>query len=95
MTTIRAVAGNAAMRNPLLDQLLGDGHARPGAHGIGVASDAEGRLPDADGRPQDDLYAIGSLRIGEAWESIAVPELRVQAEVIARALAQTRIPALP
>ncbi|HRF84387.1 MAG TPA: pyridine nucleotide-disulfide oxidoreductase, partial [Pseudoxanthomonas sp.] len=47
--------------------------------------DAEGRLLDAAGHPQDDLRAIGSLRIGEAWESIAVPELRVQAEAIARA----------
>ncbi|KAF1690287.1 FAD/NAD(P)-binding protein [Pseudoxanthomonas koreensis] len=75
-----------AMRNPLLEQLLGDGHARPGAHGIGLGTDAEGRLLDAGGGAQDDLRAIGSLRIGEAWESIAVPELRVQAEALARAL---------
>jgi uncharacterized NAD(P)/FAD-binding protein YdhS len=72
-----------AMLNPLLEQLLGDGHARAGAHGIGLASDAEGRLLDARGHAQDDLRVIGSLRIGEAWESIAVPELRVQAEAIA------------
>jgi uncharacterized NAD(P)/FAD-binding protein YdhS len=72
-----------AMRNPLLEQLLGDGHARPGAHGIGLASDAQGRLLDAQGHAQDDLRVAGSLRIGEAWESIAVPELRVQAQVIA------------
>ncbi|HET6396675.1 MAG TPA: pyridine nucleotide-disulfide oxidoreductase, partial [Pseudoxanthomonas sp.] len=74
-----------AMRNPLLEQLLGEGHALPGAHGIGLATDADGRLLDAGGRPQDDLRAIGSLRIGQAWESIAVPELRVQAEALARA----------
>ena len=72
-----------AMRNPLLEQLLGDGYARAGAHGIGLDCDAGGRLRDAAGVPQDDLRVIGSLRIGEAWESIAVPELRVQAaEVI-------------
>jgi uncharacterized NAD(P)/FAD-binding protein YdhS len=71
------------MRNPLLEQLLGDGHARPGAHGLGLASDAQGRLLDAQGHAQDDLRVAGSLRIGEAWESIAVPELRVQAQVIA------------
>lgn len=74
-----------AMHNPLLEQLLGDGHARAGAHGIGLDSDADGRLLDAGGSPQDDLRMIGSLRIGEAWESIAVPELRVQAAEIARA----------
>lgn len=81
-----------AMRNPLLEQLLGDGHARAGAHGIGLATDADGRLLDADGEAQDDLRAIGSLRIGEAWESIAVPELRVQADTIARALSATGVP---
>jgi uncharacterized NAD(P)/FAD-binding protein YdhS len=76
-----------AMRNPLLEQLLGDGHARPGAHGIGLDADPEGRLFDAGGQAQEDLRAIGSLRIGEAWESIAVPELRVQAEAVANAYA--------
>jgi len=74
-----------AMRSPFPAQLLDTGHARLGAHGLGLATDAEGRLLDAAGHPQDDLRAIGSLRIGEAWESIAVPELRVQAEAIARA----------
>ena len=73
-----------AMRNPLLDQLLGDGHACAGAHGIGLATDQEGRMLDAAGDAQDDLRVIGSLRVGEAWESIAIPELRVQAEAIAR-----------
>ncbi|GAB3510692.1 FAD/NAD(P)-binding protein [Pseudoxanthomonas daejeonensis] len=72
-----------AMRSALLVQLLGDGLAGPGAHGIGVATDASGRLVDASGHAQDALRVIGSLRIGEAWESIAVPELRVQAEAIA------------
>jgi len=76
-----------AMGNPLLEQLLGEGHAVPGAHGIGLATDAEGRLLDADGRPQDDLRAIGSLRIGQAWESLAIPDLRLQARALAQAWA--------
>ena len=76
-----------AMGNPLLEQLLGEGHAVPGAHGIGLATDAEGRLLDADGRPQDDLRAIGSLRIGQAWESLAIPDLRLQAQALAQAWA--------
>ena len=79
-----------AMRNPLLEQLLGDGLACPGAHGIGLATDAAGRLIDAAGRSQDDLRVLGSLRIGEAWESLAVPELRGQAEAVAMALADIR-----
>ena len=73
-----------AMRSPLLVQLLGDGLAGAGAHGIGLGTDAAGCLLDAGGNAQHGLRVIGSLRIGEAWESIAIPELRVQAEAIAR-----------
>ncbi len=76
----------AAMRNPLLSELIGEGHAQPGPHGIGIASDDDARLLDAHGRPQDDLRVIGSLRIGDLWETIAIPELRGQAEQIARQL---------
>ena len=69
------------MGNPLLDDLLGKGLAVPGPHAIGLASaaDDEGALIDADGRPQPTLRVLGSLRIGTAWESLAIPELRVQA----------------
>lgn len=74
------------MRSALLDGLLGRGHARPGPHGIGVDTAPDGRVLDADGRAQPRLYALGSLRIGSLWESIAIPELRGQAEAAARAL---------
>ena len=75
-----------AMRNPLLDGLLGRGLARTGPHGIGIDTDAQGRVIDAEGQASPRLFALGSLRIGTLWESIAVPELRVQAETVARAL---------
>jgi uncharacterized NAD(P)/FAD-binding protein YdhS len=73
------------MGNPLLDDLLGKGLAVPGPHAIGLASaaDDEGALIDADGRPQPTLRVLGSLRIGTAWESLAIPELRVQAAAAA------------
>lgn len=74
------------MRNPLLSDLLGRGHAQPGTHGIGLKTAHDGSLVDADGNPQPGLIAIGSLRIGCLWESIAVPELRGQAEAAARQL---------
>jgi len=77
-----------AMRNPLLQQLLGEGHAVPGPHGIGIDADGEGRVIAADGHAEPGLRVIGSLRIGREWESLAVPELRGQAEVIAAALCQ-------
>ena len=74
------------MRNPVLADLLGQGLARPGPHGIGIDTTPEGQLVDADGEVQPGFIVIGSLRIGRLWESIAVPELRGQAEQAARQL---------
>ncbi|MCW0466555.1 FAD/NAD(P)-binding protein [Xanthomonas sacchari] len=74
------------MRNPLLHQLLGCGHAQPGPHGIGVGSAADGALLDADGHATPRIRVLGSLRIGSLWESLAIPELRVQAQQTAQAL---------
>ena len=79
-----------AMRNPLLTELTGRGLARPGRHGIGLDTADGGRVVDADGVAQDDLFALGSLRIGSLWESLAIPELRGQAKEIAKALLGAR-----
>ncbi len=68
-----------AMRNPLLQQLLGSGIARPGPHGIGLDSADDGSLLDADGVAEPRIQVVGSLRIGRLWESLAIPELRGQA----------------
>ncbi|HEY0334892.1 MAG TPA: FAD/NAD(P)-binding protein [Stenotrophomonas sp.] len=75
-----------AMRNPLLQQLLGEGHAVPGPHGIGIDVDPQGRVVAADGQTDRQLWVIGSLRIGREWESLAIPELRVQADTLGREL---------
>ncbi|MBB4129874.1 FAD/NAD(P)-binding protein [Xanthomonas sp. 3075] len=77
-----------AMRNPLLQQLLGQGIAMAGPHGIGVDTAADASLIGADGHANPRLRVIGSLRIGALWESLAVPELREQAAAIARDLLQ-------
>jgi uncharacterized NAD(P)/FAD-binding protein YdhS len=75
-----------AMRNPLLTELAGRGLAQPGPHGIGLATCTRGRVLDAEGRSQPAIFALGSLRIGSLWESLAIPELRRQAEEIAMAV---------
>jgi uncharacterized NAD(P)/FAD-binding protein YdhS len=74
------------MRNPLLSDVLGKGLARPGPHGIGIDTTRRGDLVDANGEVVPGVVAVGSLRIGRLWESIAVPELRGQAESAARLL---------
>lgn len=79
------------MRNPLLSALLGRGLARSGPHGVGLDTDADGALLDPHGHADPRVLVLGSLRIGSLWESIAVPELRVQAEQAAgRLLALSR-----
>jgi len=72
--------------NPLVVDLIQSGLARPDPHGLGIDCDRHGRLRDADGCTQSDLFAIGPPRRGSDLETTAVPELRVQADQIARAL---------
>ena len=73
-------------RSPLTLTLLKAGVCRPDELGIGLACDADGALVDGAGRVSDRLFTLGPLRKGELWESTAVPELRVQAERLARRL---------
>ena len=80
------------MRNPLLADLLGKGHARPGPHGIGIDTTQDGSVVNAEGELLPGLVVVGSLRIGRLWESIAVPELRGQAEDAARRLLSASFP---
>ena len=65
--------------SPLLASLLANGLAVPGPHGLGILTDGLGRALDAQGAPLAGLQVLGSSRIGTLWETIAMPELRVQA----------------
>lgn len=70
------------MRSPLLDALQQRGLVAPGPHGLGIDCDAHGVVMSASGEAQPDFRVMGALRIGRVWESIAIPELRVQAQRI-------------
>ncbi|WP_187471160.1 FAD/NAD(P)-binding protein [Luteimonas viscosa] len=72
--------------DPLLQALRARGGILPGPQGIGLASSDRGHVIDSRGRPDPHLFVIGALRIGELWESIAIPELREQARQIADAI---------
>ena len=78
-----------AMDDALLRQLLDTGQAAVGPHGLGLAVESDNggaaRLLDRSGQPQPDLLLVGSLRMGAEWETIAIPELRVQAAASAAA----------
>lgn len=83
---------------PLLRQLVDDAIALPDPLGLGLCSDAQGRLrapspgdgrPDHAGSVHDRLWVVGPLRRGDQWECTAVPEIRVEARALAHALVNT------
>jgi uncharacterized NAD(P)/FAD-binding protein YdhS/tetratricopeptide (TPR) repeat protein len=71
--------------DPLLAGLARTGLVRPGPAGLGIDTADDGRvlgvLP-----PAMPLYALGTLRRGNLWETTAMPEIREQAYDVARAV---------
>lgn len=70
-------------KNPLLRQLAQDGLLKAHASGFGIAASGYQCMGNST-----QLYALGSLLIGERLETSAVPELRVEAAELAALLAQ-------
>jgi len=76
------------LNHPLIVSLRERGLIQPDALGLGLLTDAQGALLDRDGRPLDWLHTLGPARKGQLWETTAVPEIRVQAQALARRLLQ-------
>ena len=73
---------------PLIQALLRSAVVRPGEQGLGLDTDATGRLKAGDGRPWPNLFTLGVSRIGQLWETTAAHEIRQQAAELAGALVQ-------
>ena len=76
------------MKSSLVEALERRCIVAAGLHGIGIATDQLGAVVSTDGEVSDNLHTLGALRVGQLWESIAVPELRDQARRIADAIRQ-------
>jgi uncharacterized NAD(P)/FAD-binding protein YdhS len=77
----------ALLTTPPLRALVDAGVICPGPHGMGVNTDAVGgQITSAAGSPAAGLFAIGPLRRGTLGESTAGPEIRSQAQQLARLL---------
>lgn len=74
------------LHDPLVAGLLADGVVARHPLGLGLDVDGLGRALRHDETVQRHLWTVGSLRRGAEWESTAVPELRLHAAAIARAL---------
>lgn len=68
---------------PLLDALLAAGTIRQDALGVGLDVDEDCRAISADGQASGTLSVIGPVTRGTFWESVAVPDIRVQAARVA------------
>ncbi len=76
------------LSHPLIVSLRERGLIQPDALGLGLLTDAQGALLDCDGRACGWLHTLGPARKGQLWETTAVPEIRVQAQALARRLLQ-------
>lgn len=84
----------AMASTPVLAALLAKGAASAHPSGVGIRTDQAGRVLDRAGTATD-VLALGALRQGESWESTAIPEIRVQAGVLADSARPAHAPAGP
>ena len=75
--------------HPLITNLRSQKLIRPNAIGLGLYTDTHGALYATDDNVSTLLYTLGTPRKGDLWESIAVPELRGQAQELSKALLQS------
>ncbi len=74
------------LSDPLIGALIAEGVARPDALKLGLDLDEDLHVRGADGLSRDRLFALGPLARGALWETMAVPDIRVQARDLAEAL---------
>jgi uncharacterized NAD(P)/FAD-binding protein YdhS len=73
--------------SPFLALSMALGTLRAGPLGLGIDADpATLRAIDADGSMERPVWAIGPMLRGVLWETIAIPEIRVEAAMIAEGI---------
>lgn len=75
--------------SPLLREMQQQALISPDELGLGLSVDKDSRVLDLKKVPQPGLYAVGALTAGQFWEITAVPDIRVQAQNVASAIAAT------
>jgi len=74
--------------DPLTASLSKQGLARIEPHGLGLAVTEALQIIGADGEVTPGLWALGPIVRGVFWECTAVPDIRVQARMVAEAVAK-------
>lgn len=78
------------LHDPLIQSMFQKGLIHPGPLNLGVDASADGKVKNH--YHENIIYAIGSALTGVLFESTAVPELRLQAEVLADILLFSDLP---
>ena len=79
------------VQSPLIAELRGAGLIVADALRLGFETDTDGRFIAANGEAVQGLFTLGPIRISGLWESIAIPEIRNQALVLAELLVSETI----
>ncbi|MBL8668485.1 MAG: FAD/NAD(P)-binding protein [Rhodospirillales bacterium] len=66
-----------ACDDPLINDLLRRGFARPDPLGLGLQVSEQGALLSSDGKASSRLFALGPVTRGSFWEIVAVPDIRM------------------
>jgi len=82
----------ASSRNAVARSLIDGGLARPDPLGLGFDVDASGALLAVGGAAAVDLFAIGPLTRGGLWETVGIPDIRVQCALLAERLSSSAAP---
>ncbi|MDO9103727.1 MAG: FAD/NAD(P)-binding protein [Methylovulum sp.] len=72
--------------SPLVNDLLEQGLINPDPLTLGLEVKADGALVNSSGGVSTGLFTLGPPQKGSLWETIAVPEIREQAESLAKTL---------
>jgi uncharacterized NAD(P)/FAD-binding protein YdhS len=80
----------ARSTNPVIRDLIAKGLARGDPLGLGLDVDADWALIDARGRKSERLFAIGPLTRAAAWETTAIPDIRLQCTELSARLLQIK-----
>ena len=81
--------GHDPAKDALTGPLIAAGRARLDVLRLGLDLDAQGRVLDADGVPDDRLLVLGPPARAAFWETIAVPDVRKRIEDVAATLNAT------
>jgi uncharacterized NAD(P)/FAD-binding protein YdhS len=81
------------IESPLIAQLIKAGLIVPDQLRLGFDTDQDGRFVNVQCEPVQGLFTLGPVRIPGLWESLAIPEIRNQAKVLANILVDETIEA--